>query len=70
MEGFPGIEEQDKTRWTNAFRSWPLLIFQTWAEQRAIGTLLSLRCAAALQVFALPTTLAEPWLPTFRRRSE
>ena len=26
-EGFPGVEEQDKTKWINDFRSWQRLIF-------------------------------------------
>src|ERR1035438_848644 len=66
---FQELNHRTRRRWMIAFRSWQRLIFQSWAEQRVTGTLLSLRCAAAPPVFVMPTILAEPWLPTFQPTS-
>ena len=71
MEGFPGIEQQDKTPVDDRFQVLAAVDFPKPGQNK--GQLVSC-CPSVVSrpppVFVLPTILAEPWWPTFQPTSE
>ena len=69
MEGFPGVEQQDKTV-DKRFQVLATVDFSRPNRTKGNWYDAVPPCAAVPRVFAPPITLAERWLPTFRRTSE
>jgi hypothetical protein len=64
MEGFPGVEEQDKTT-SNRLQVLAAVDFPNMGRQKGVGTLPSLLCAETLPVCAPQTISAGRWFPNF-----
>jgi hypothetical protein len=66
MEGFPGIEQQDRTEVDKRFQVMAAVDFNELGRTNLVPCCPSLVQARAS---ALSTTSAGPWSPTFQRRS-
>ena len=69
MEGFPGIEEQDKIDVDDRFKVFAAVDFPKRNGRKGTGTRPCLRSADLPPDFVPPTTLAARWFPIFRRAS-
>jgi hypothetical protein len=67
MEGFPGIEQQDKIGVDKRFQMLAAVDFAALGERRASGTTQFPRSAALRQDSAPPISSAGPWWPEHRR---